>query len=146
MTIGIGSDNMALSEATSANQESDTAEKNLDQFEKCDKDENCKWRDTNGRCIFETCLVENELPPATLLWYFECIACKEVDSIKPNDMKIHFCRNCITQLQTAQVLPFRCIICGSSQSNRGKGFGNQICDHCISRLSQYINQWHCESC
>ena len=140
---------MALDSSSNVSSgESSTEEKNLDQFEKCTikGNEKCKYRDTNGRCIFETCIMDNEYPPQTLLWFFECIACKEIDSIKPREMKIHFCRNCIQQLQTAQVLPFTCIICGSSQGHRGKGFGNQICDSCISRLSQYINKWHCESC
>ena len=123
---------MALDSSSNVNAgESDTEEKNLDQFEECSLPENekCKYRDTNGRCIFETCIMDNEYPPQTLLWFFECIACKEIDSIKP-----------------AQVLPFTCIICGSSQGHRGKGFGNQICDKCISRLSKYINKWHCEHC
>lgn len=140
---------MALDSSSNVSSgESSTEEKNLDQFEKCTIKENekCKYRDTNGRCIFETCIMDNEYPPQTLLWFFECIACKEIDSIKPREMKIHFCKNCIQQLQTAQVLPFTCIICGSSQGHRGKGFGNQICDNCISRLSQYINKWHCENC
>ena len=142
---------MALNQAIpggSSTSESDTTEKNLDQFEVCNKNDgrNCKYCDNMGRCIFETCLFEEELPPQTLLWFFTCIACQEEDCITPRNMKIHFCKNCIKQLQTAQTLPFTCIICGRSQSTRGKGFGNQICDHCISRLSRYVDQWHCEHC
>lgn len=138
---------MALSTAIQAGQASDTEEKNLDQFEECKVQDNCVFKDTNGRCIFETCLVQNELPPATLLWFFECIACKEIGSIKPNEMRIHFCQNCIDQLQKAQVLPFSCILCGKSQGNRGKGFGNQICNTCIDKLSGYMAKYgtgaHC---
>lgn len=132
---------MALDNIGDSNSNHDTEEKDLDQFEKCKvKDgELCKYCDTNDRCIFETCIVDNEYPPQTLLWYFECIACKEIDSIKPRNMKIHFCKNCIEQLQTAQVLPFTCILCGKSQASRGKGFGNQICDECISKLGRWVN-------
>jgi hypothetical protein len=121
----------------------------LDQFEKCEvKDgRECKYCDTNGRCIFETCIMDNEYPPQTLLWYFQCIACKKVDSIRPRDMKIHFCKNCIEQLQKAQVLPFTCILCGKSQAHRSQGFGNQICDECISKLQGYMAKYgtgaHC---
>ena len=140
---------MALDNAGGSSGNHDTEEKNLDQFENCKVQggRECKYCDTNGRCIFETCIVDNEYPPQTLLWYFECIACKEIDSIKPRNMKIHFCRNCIKQLQTAQVLPFRCILCGSSQAHRCKGFGNQICDTCVSKLAGYMAKYgtgvHC---
>ena len=129
---------MALSDSTNGGEK----DKPLEQFEKCEVDPQCKFCDTNGRCIFETCIFDNEFPPQTLLWYFQCIACKEIDSIKPREMKIHFCRNCIRQLQTAQVLPFTCIICGSSQSHRGKGFGNQICDKCLRDIKQAIDWRH----
>ena len=140
---------MALTDSINNNKSSDNDEKELVQFEQCQKGEesHCKFKDTNGRCIFETCIVENELPPTTLLWYFECIACCEVDTVKPEEMKIHFCRGCIEQLQKAQKLPFTCILCGSSQGSRGKGFGNQICDKCISKLSGYMAKYgtgaHC---
>ena len=141
---------MALTDSiNNNNKSSDNDEKELVQFEQCQKgeDSHCKFKDTNGRCIFETCIVENELPPTTLLWYFECIACCEVDTVKPEEMKIHFCRGCIEQLQKAQKLPFTCILCGSSQGSRGKGFGNQICDKCISKLAGYMKKYgtgaHC---
>lgn len=140
---------MALTDSINNNKSSDNDEKELVQFEQCQKGEesHCRFKDTNGRCIFETCIVENELPPTTLLWYFECIACCEVDTVKPEEMKIHFCRGCIEQLQKAQKLPFTCILCGSSQGSRGKGFGNQICDKCISKLSGYMAKYgtgaHC---
>ena len=140
---------MALTDSINNNGSDNNEEKELVQFEQCQKgeDSHCRFKDTNGRCIFETCIVENELPPTTLLWYFECIACCEVDTIKPEEMKIHFCKGCIEQLQKAQKLPFTCILCGSSQGSRGKGFGNQICDKCISKLSGYMAKYgtgaHC---
>lgn len=140
---------MALTDSINNNGSDNNEEKELVQFEQCQKgeDSHCRFKDTNGRCIFETCIVENELPPTTLLWYFECIACCEVDTIKPEEMKIHFCRGCIEQLQKAQKLPFTCILCGSSQGSRGKGFGNQICDTCISKLAGYMKKYgtgaHC---
>lgn len=140
---------MALTDSINNNGSDNNEEKELVQFEQCQKgeDSHCKFKDTNGRCIFETCIVENELPPTTLLWYFECIACCEVDTIKPEEMKIHFCKGCIEQLQKAQKLPFTCILCGSSQGSRGKGFGNQICDTCISKLVGYMKKYgtgaHC---
>ena len=140
---------MALTDSINNNGSDNNEEKELVQFEQCQKgeDSHCKFKDTNGRCIFETCIVENELPPTTLLWYFECIACCEVDTIKPEEMKIHFCKGCIEQLQKAQKLPFTCILCGSSQESRGKGFGNQICDTCISKLAGYMKKYgtgaHC---
>lgn len=140
---------MALTDSINNNGSDNNEEKELVQFEQCQKgeDSHCKFKDTNGRCIFETCIVENELPPTTLLWYFECIACCEVDTIKPEEMKIHFCKGCIEQLQKAQKLPFTCILCGSSQGSRGKGFGNQICDTCISKLAGYMKKYgtgaHC---
>jgi hypothetical protein len=135
---------MALDNA-GGNGNHDTEEKNLDQFEKCKVQggRECRYCDTNGRCIFETCIADNEYPPQTLLWYFECIACKEIDSVKPRNMKIHFCRNCIKQLQTAQVLPFKCIFCGSSQAHRGQGFGNQICDSCVQKLKWFCGEGKC---
>ena len=140
---------MALTDSINNNGSDNNEEKELIQFEQCQKGEDShgRFKDTNGRCIFETCIVENELPPTTLLWYFECIACCEVDTIKPEEMKIHFCRGCIEQLQKAQKLPFTCILCGSSQGSRGKGFGNQICDTCISKLAGYMKKYgtgaHC---
>jgi hypothetical protein len=140
---------MALTDSINNNGSDNNEEKELVQFEQCQKgeDSHCRFKDTNGRCIFETCIVENELPPTTLLWYFECIACCEVDTIKPEEMKIHFCKGCIEQLQKAQKLPFTCILCGSSQGSRGKGFGNQICDTCISKLAGYMKKYgtgaHC---
>ena len=140
---------MALTDSINNNGSDNNEEKELVQFEQCQKgeDSHCRFKDTNGRCIFETCIVENELPPATLLWYFECIACCEVDTIKPEEMKIHFCKGCIEQLQKAQKLPFTCILCGSSQGSRGKGFGNQICDTCIGKLAGYMKKYgtgaHC---
>lgn len=143
---------MALTDSINNSGGSDNEEKELVQFEQCQKEKDggeshCKFKDTNGRCIFETCIVENELPPTTLLWYFECIACCEVDTVKPEEMKIHFCKGCIEQLQTAQKLPFSCILCGKSQGSRGKGFGNQICDECVSKLAGYIAKYgtgaHC---
>ena len=140
---------MALTDSINNNGSDNNEEKELVQFEQCQKgeDSHCRFKDTNGRCIFETCIVENELPPTTVLWYFECIACCEVDTIKPEEMKIHFCKGCIEQLQKAQKLPFTCILCGSSQGSRGKGFGNQICDTCISKLAGYMKKYgtgaHC---
>lgn len=133
---------MALSDSVNNSGSSDSADKPLVQFEDCTYDTNCKYKDINGRCIFETCIVQNELPPTTPLWYFECIACGKPDCIKPNDMRIHFCKTCIDQLQTAQKLPFHCIICGASQSHPSQGFGNQICDTCLAALKQAIDWRH----
>ena len=140
---------MALTDSINNNGSDNNEEKELVQFEQCQKgeDSHCRFKDTNRRCIFETCIVENELPPTTVLWYFEFIACCEIDTIKPEEMKIHFCKGCIEQLQRAQKLPFSCILCGSSQGSRGKGFGNQICDTCISKLAGYMKKYgtgaHC---
>ena len=131
---------MSLDNSASQNADSDQS---LVQFEDCTYDTNCKWRDTNGKCVFETCIVQNELPPAQTLWMFKCIACGEIDSIKPNDMKIHLCASCIKRLQAAETLPFTCIICGSSQNHPSKGFSTPICDDCLSRLNRSA---HCTNC
>ena len=122
------------------------AGKEFIQFEDCDIDPKCKFRDTKGKCIFETCIVENELPPTQPLWFFRCIACLNIDSIKPNDMMIHLCANCIKRLQKGEVLPFKCIICGRSQGHPARGWSTPICDHCLDRLGHYVDMWHCEHC
>ena len=120
----------------------------LVQFEDCIKEANgeksdCKFKDINGKCIFETCIVENELPPTQILWYYECIACKNVDCINPNEMKIHLCHQCIERLQRSEVLPFTCIICGQSQATPAQGWSTPICDTCLRKLN---NSVHCKHC
>lgn len=112
-----------------------TEQKTYEQFEDCKRDENCVYRDVNGKCIFETCIFDNEHPVHAVLWYFKCIACGSIDSIKPRDMKIHMCKSCIEHLQNSIKPKATCCICGSSIGSYTKaGFAVCICDSCVSRL------------
>ena len=38
-------------------------------------DYKCKYIDNNGKCSFETCVIDNVIPPRVVLWYFRCIIC-----------------------------------------------------------------------
>lgn len=97
----------------------------------------CKYKDTNGYCIFEHCLIENRtLPPAMMIWYFECIICKTVDAIKPNEMKAHVCATCIQRMQAVEVLPFNCRWCGRTVNEPPPWMFSGICPVCDSRLKR----------
>ena len=113
------------------------------QFEECTYDKLCKFRDVNGKCIFETCIVQNTMPPTTLLWYFNCIICKNVDSIRPDRMKIHACKSCIDRMNDAEVLPFECRFCGATVNSPSPWMFSKLCPSCIGRIHAAAFCGHC---
>lgn len=117
----------------------------LVQFEKCEIDEKCVYRDTNGRCVFETCIYDVEYPPTQMLWFFECQACGDVTSRKPRDMKIMLCDRCLNHLRNSMRPKAICCICGDNIGNYPKsGFGTCICDSCVSRLRKSAYCHYCQ--
>jgi hypothetical protein len=94
----------------------------------------CKYRDTNGRCIFETCLFDNIAPPTTVLWYFQCIFCKRIDSIKPQEMKIHLCSTCIKRIQEVEALPVTCRWCGATITSPPSWPFSGLCEECLDSI------------
>lgn len=131
---------MALEDSTSTSSDAGPYE----QFEKCTYDTACAYKDTqSGNCIFETCIVQNELPAQTMLWYFNCKICDTVDCIKPNQMKMHICSDCAKRMLAAEKKPFTCVFCGKSQSSNSKIFLSGICDTCFKKLHNAINCKYC---
>jgi hypothetical protein len=108
----------------------------FEQFEICTYDTNCKFKDVNGRCIFEICIIQHTVPPLTLLWYFECVICKTVDCIRPNDMKMHVCSSCISRMHAAEALPINCRWCGRKITKPPSWMFSGLCPVCLDRLYQ----------
>ena len=106
------------------------------QFEVCTYDTSCKYKDTDGVCIFEICVVQHNIPPTVMLWYFECIVCKTIDCIKPNHMKAHICSRCIGRMQAAEALPIDCRWCGTSITSPPSWMFSGLCPDCLGRLKK----------
>jgi hypothetical protein len=118
-----------------------TTEGPFQQFEECSQE--CKYKDTDGRCIFETCISSNTLPPANMLWYFECIICKRVDSIEPKAMKIHICSECIKRIQKVEALPIRCKWCQAEISEPTSWMFSGLCEACLDKIHAAAFCSHC---
>lgn len=112
-----------------------------EQFEKCRHTEEfkCKFIANDGGCIFETCVFDDHVPPRVLLWYFKCVICDEEDSIKPEEMRVPFCRSCIERMLRAEKLPHKCVFCGNTVNRPAKLFLSGICDSCASDMWALID-------
>ena len=113
-----------------------------EQFEMCDR-ETCVYRHANGRCIYETCVFDNERPVHVETWDFECQACHKIEQRNPRDMKVMFCDSCLERMREAEELPFTCVLCGKSQGHPSQAIFSRICDECITKLRRTI---HCKYC
>jgi len=109
----------------------------FNQFALCHYTENsCKYKDVNGYCIFENCVVDGTNPPAVLLHYYECIICKNVDCCTPMDLKAHICTHCLERIQAAEVLPHTCRWCGASVDTPPTWMFSGLCEECLGRLKR----------
>jgi len=114
-----------------------------EQFDMCEYDVECKHKNKDGRCIFETCIVQNELPPTTECHCFQCVFCTEFTTIRPNRMRIYVCEKCLERIVAVEKKPFTCVFCGKSQHNNSKIPLSGICDTCFGALNNAIN---CKRC
>lgn len=113
------------------------------QFDECKDHPNCKYRDTSGNCIYETCIFDNESPGQNPTWFFECQICHKTEVREPRDMKVMFCDECLERIKKTEELPFTCVFCGESQSTPSKIPLSGICDKCFNKLNNAI---HCKNC
>lgn len=114
-----------------------------EQFEKCRhiEDFKCKFIMNDGGCIYETCIFDDHVPPRVLLWYFRCVICDEEDSIKPEEMRVPFCRSCIKRMLRAEKLPHNCVFCGKPIHRPAILFMSGLCDDCASDIYALI-KWY----
>lgn len=113
------------------------------QFEDCRhaKDFECKFKDINGKCIYETCVMDNDKPPRTSLWYFRCLICKREDSINPDEMRAPFCHSCIERMNKVEELPHTCRYCGKTINSPAQFMFSGICDECDSYIKGMVNYY-----
>jgi len=110
------------------------------QFDPCKyKDNECKYIDNYGNCIFENCIFDQEeTPPLVKLWWFKCIFCGKPQSIDPRHKKIHVCNVCLNRIHSAEVLPFTCRYCGKSQRKESTWIFSNVCDDCVAKMNPNI--------
>ncbi len=112
------------------------------QFEECPhKDFNCKFRDIAGNCIWETCVVDNVNPPQVELWYFKCAICGLEDAVKPQEMRVPFCRSCLKRMNNVEKLPHTCRYCGKTINSPAAFMFSGICDECDNTIKEMINYY-----
>lgn len=111
------------------------------QFDECDK-KDCTFYSEDGTCSFETCIFDNEYPKTKSSWQTRCSVCNNIYVRNPRIEKIRMCDRCINKMHEAEVLPFSCIFCGSSQSRPSKIFLSQICDECFAKMKRAIDCNH----
>lgn len=113
------------------------------QFVDCVNNIDCQYKNNSGKCIYETCIYNQEHPPTMTLMSFKCEVCDESELRDPRLMKIRICDNCIDRMIKAEKKPFTCVFCSRSQSSNSKIFLSGICDHCFDNLQRSIN---CKNC
>lgn len=120
--------------------EGSTGEPPYEQFEKCrhGEDYQCKWKDVNGCCIYETCVMDTIDPMRQDLWYTKCLICKRDFARKPEEMIVPFCDSCIQRMNKAEELPHKCIFCGRQINSPAKLMFSGICDDCADALRGLI--------
>jgi hypothetical protein len=133
---------MALDAATNKTISGDT-EGPFIQFEDCPhKNEYlCKFIDNNGKCSFETCVIDNIEPPRVLIWYYTCLICNRQDSAKPEELRAPFCHSCVSRMQKVEVLPHSCRYCGKTVNNPPAFMFSGICDDCDNILKEMVNYY-----
>lgn len=78
------------------------------QFDECDQD--CVFRNSNGTCLFETCMWDNEFPPSQNVWGYTCQICGKDVSKQTRAVRIHICDDCLQRLRKSA----GCKECGNS--------------------------------
>lgn len=73
------------------------------QFEKCNYDGDCIYKDTSGECIWETCLFEEELPKHKPVWSWHCVVCGEIVSKATRDVKTLICDSCLQRIKKTNI-------------------------------------------
>lgn len=114
------------------------------QFEVCKKKGiNCQYVDNvNGLCIWERCLYD-ESPPTTLLWYYECVICKEIDCADPRELKVPFCKVCVGRMNAVEALPVNCRWCGKSIDSPPSWMFSGLCESCLGKIREAAACAHC---
>ena len=113
------------------------------QFENCNKNGvTCKYKDVSGKCIWESCIYD-ERPENTVLWFYECVICKETDCVDPKEMKVHFCKMCISRMQAVEALPVSCRWCGESIDSPPSWMFSGLCEKCLGKIQQAAYCGHC---
>lgn len=138
-----GDSDVEVAESEAIPEDATTVEGNIEppyeQFEMCCHDDfECKYKDNNGRCIFETCRYDNITPPRTLLWYYTCLICKRPDTAKVEELRAPFCHSCIERMQKVEELPHSCRYCGKSINQPANWMFSGICDECDSIIKGMI--------
>lgn len=129
----------------SSNQMEGDTKPPYDQFVKCvhAEDYECKWKDTNGYCIFETCVFDgpNIIPPRTILWYYKCIICDKIDAEQVEVLRAPICHSCMKRMLRAEKLPHDCVFCGATVNSPAKLMMSGICDDCADKINAVIRHW-----
>ena len=74
-------------------------QKEYPQFESCKYGGGCLYCDASGQCIFETCIWDDEFPPAKNTWSYTCQICGKNVSKATKDVRIHICDSCLARLR-----------------------------------------------
>lgn len=95
----------------------------------------CKFKDYKGRCCLERCYYEQDESPsvANKLW-IKCVACSDVFSIPPNQMRIPLCPKCLSILHQHLHYPQTCCKCGAGIMGPTSMPFTRLCQSCIDNL------------
>lgn len=106
--------------------------------EQCTKSAECMFRNVDGTCVHETCLLD-ELPPMVGSRTFKCMFCDEEDTQPLYDMKGPICKKCLEYIKTVgDEKEWKCIFCGKTKSGpRPHPFLN-VCDECITKIKTEV--------
>lgn len=99
---------------------------------------NCKYKDINGKCTLETCVMDNDEVPKVNLQFMECQICGETYSRDPKEEKVPFCDSCMQRMRKAEELPHNCIFCGKEIDGPAKLMFSGICDDCANVLQKIV--------
>ena len=116
-----------------------------EQFEVCKYPKvDCKYRQAiSGRCLYETCIYDDELPVHQNQQEFYCSFCGAPTTRHPREMKINVCDSCLSRIMKTEVLPFKCVFCGASQGSPSKIPLSGICNTCFKKINRSINCSRC---
>ena len=106
------------------------------------KDEfKCKFIDNFGKCSFETCVVDNIIPPRVVLWYYRCLICNREDTALPAELRAPFCHSCVARMRKVEELPHKCRDCGKSVNQPPAWMFSGICDSCDNIIKGMVNHY-----
>lgn len=106
------------------------------QFEKCKhaKEFNCKYKDVNGNCTKETCVMDNNEVPKVNLQTMQCMICGETYMRRPEEERVPFCDSCIQRMHELEKLPHKCVFCGKTIEEHQPLIFGGICSECLNTL------------